>query len=92
MYYCAYYQACVVRATTWFFTSVLRSYEHLAFDRTLEKSDGIFEFFVPQGMETHFIEFMADMQAIGMVSDVKKLENRLMKGLDFKPVLDKKSN
>lgn len=78
MYYCAYYQARVARATTWFFTSVLRSYEHLAFDRTLEKTDGIFEFFVPQGMEPYFVEFMEDMHKMGMVSDIKKLDNRLM--------------
>ena len=49
MRYCSYYQAKIVcTAQSWLLVGVLRSIENLAFDRTLDKSSGLFEFFVPK--------------------------------------------
>lgn len=78
MLYCSYYQAAVKRQETWFLTAVLRSYEHLAFDRTLDVERGIFEFFVPSSGEQLFQELMAEFGRQGLVTDVVKLPNRLM--------------
>jgi hypothetical protein len=77
MSYCAYYQAHVPRATCWFFVAALRSYEHLAFDRTFDTASSTFEFFVPTDLESYFIELMNYFQAEGIISNLTKLPNRL---------------
>lgn len=78
MNYCLYYQANIVRADTWYVTAVLRSFEHLCFDRTLGKEAGLFEFYVPEKHENYFLEIMRDFQAEGMVHHLRKMENRLL--------------
>ncbi len=77
MQYCSYYQADIERKQTWFFVAVLRSFEHLCFDRTLDKKTGTFEFFVPPKLEPYFLEVMEHMVKSGIASNFKKLENRL---------------
>lgn len=77
MQYCTYYQALVKRQETWFLTAILRSYEHLAFDRTLDAEKGLFEFFVPPREEQKFEELMAEFARRGIVSQMVKLPNRL---------------
>lgn len=75
--FCQYYQAHVPRLTTNIFASILRSYEHLVFDRTIDKLQGTFEFFVSADLEPVFIEFMHEMMKRGLVSNLQKLSNRL---------------
>ena len=75
--YCSYYQAHVQRELCWFVTASLRSYEHVSFDRTLDPATSLFEFFVPQDTEKYFLEVMAYFESEGLVSDLKKLPNRL---------------
>lgn len=76
--YSLYYQAHVDPAMCWFVTSALKSYEHLAFDRTIDVPNSIFEFFVAPSVEPWFLEIMTYMSEQGYVSDLKKLPNRLM--------------
>ena len=73
----AYYQAHVQRELCWFVTATLRSYEHLAFDRTLDADASLFEFFVPFSTEKYFLELMRYYQNEGLVSNLVKLDNRL---------------
>lgn len=80
--YCSYYQAYVQRELCWFVTASLRSYEHVAFDRTLDPVTSLFEFFVPQTTEKYFLEVMAYFESEGLVSELKKLPNRL-ENLDY---------
>lgn len=75
--FCAYYQAKVDKPKTWFFVATLRSYEHLAFDRTIDVENGIFEFFVPIDLEEEFLKIMQYYQKINILYDLKKLPNRL---------------
>lgn len=75
--YCVYYQAHVNRPLCWFVTGALRSYEHIAFDRTIDIDKSIFEFFVPCSTEIYFLEVMAYFQEQGLVSNIVKLPNRL---------------
>jgi hypothetical protein len=75
--YCSYYQAHVERALCWFVTASLRSYEHVAFDRTLDPETSLFEFFVPITTEKYFLEIMNYFQSQGLVSGLKKLPNRM---------------
>lgn len=74
---CLYYQATVLKERHWFFTASLRSFEHLAFDRTCNPEEGIFEFFVPQNFENHFLAIMENFREQGLIWDLKKLPNRL---------------
>ncbi len=77
MDYCSYYQAQIDRQQTWFFVGCLKSFEHIAFDRTLDAQEGIFEFFVPADMEASFLEFMQYFVDKKIVGNLKKLPNRL---------------
>lgn len=77
MSYCSYYQALVSRKDTWFIVAIMRSFEHCAFDRTLQAQDGLIEFFVPQENESYFIEIMNYLKKEHIVFEFKKLPNRL---------------
>ncbi|HEV2601099.1 MAG TPA: hypothetical protein VGT41_02270 [Candidatus Babeliales bacterium] len=77
MSYCSYYQATIKRKECWFFVAILHSYDHLCFDRTLDIDQSIFEFFVPASNEQNFLAVMQEFEAIGIVSNFKKLPNRL---------------
>lgn len=83
--YCSYYQAHVERKLCWFVTASLRSYEHVAFDRTLDPEASLFEFFVPVSTEKYFLEVMAYFEAEKLVTGFKKLPNRL-KDLSLKNI------
>lgn len=75
--YCSYYQAHVVPVTGWFVVAALKSYEHLAFDRTLDVERSTFEFFVTPAAEDTFLAVMDYMQFHGYVTNLTKLPNRL---------------
>ena len=77
MEYCRYYQAHVVKPKTWFFVATLRSFEHCCFDRTLDAEQGLFEFFVPIGMEELFLGIMQQFQDSGILSSLNRLPNRM---------------
>ncbi len=76
--YSAYYQAYVQKELCWFVTATLRSYEHLAFDRTLNPEKNQFEFFVSPSLEQYFLELMAHYEKEGLVTGLQKLPNRLV--------------
>lgn len=76
--YCHYYHAYINRSQTWFFVATLRALEHAAFDRTLDKTTGLFEIFVPAGYVSIFTQFMDDQRYRGVVHSYYETENRLM--------------
>jgi len=78
MNYCEYYQAFIKRDQCGFLVSVLRSFEHVAFDRTLDKETSHFEFFVPVQTESCFLELMNFFVAEGIVINFEKKPNRLL--------------
>jgi|AntAceMinimDraft_18_1070375.scaffolds.fasta_scaffold00626_5 hypothetical protein len=75
--YCNYYQARIKREKIWQLTSVLRSLEHLVFDRTIDAQQSIFEFFVPQDVADDFLSVMHYFEDKGIVSHLQLLPNRL---------------
>lgn len=75
---CLYYQAHLEKKDCWFFVAVLRSFEHLSFDRTLDKKTSLFEIFVTPSQQQLFEEIMAAFEKYGVVLDFKKLPNRLL--------------
>ncbi len=74
---CMYYQANVDRPQVWFLTSVLKSWDHTVFDRTISIENSIFEFFVPETMEARFLVLMGLMAHKKVVWNLQKLPNRL---------------
>lgn len=78
MHYCLYYQAHVKAADTWFFVATLRAHDHVAFDRTLDKTTGLFEIFVPQEREQEFLNIMQYYVDNGIISNFQQLPNRLL--------------
>ncbi len=77
MNYSVYYQAFVKKELCWQLTALLRSHEHLAFDRTIDTQSSRFEFFVSPDLEDYFLELMQRFIAQGIVWDLVKLPNRL---------------
>lgn len=76
--FCVYYQAHVVPEQCWFFVAVLRSFEHICFDRTYDVHKSIFEFFVPEDVETDFLELMKYFKQEHIIADLTKYPNRLL--------------
>lgn len=77
MAYCTYYQAQVVEKYCWFLVAVLRSFEHLSFDRTYDRATSTFEFFVPQDGEDTFLQVMDYFKKEGVITTLQQLPNRL---------------
>ena len=76
--YCAYYTGHVKKETAWLLTAILRGTEHVAFDRTLDKKNSIFEFFVPEAMEPVFLEVAELLKKNHLLLTLEKKENRLI--------------
>ena len=74
---CEYYSAKITPETQWIVVATLRYSEHLAFDRTRDVAEGVFEFFVPTACEPFFLELMQEFVRRGYVTNLLKEENRL---------------
>lgn len=75
--YSLYYQAYISKRECWYVTAILRSFEHVAFDRTLDPETTLFEFFVPQDMEPAFLQIMHYFVERKLVAGLRLLSNRL---------------
>lgn len=75
--YCYYYTAHIVREQAWFFVAIMRSCEHISFDRTLNKQESIFEFFVPTDTQKTFLGIIKKLVQYGIVTEMHQEENRL---------------
>lgn len=76
--YCSYYRAHIAKKECTFFVAVFRSFDHVAFDRTYDKQESIFEFFVPQEMEEKFLKIMEFFINKEVVTHLHQLPNRLL--------------
>jgi hypothetical protein len=78
MDYSVYYQARVQKEISWMVTACVRYLDHVAFDRTLDKDESIFEFFVSPDFEAEFLSVAQRLLDRGVFLDLKKLPNRLI--------------
>lgn len=78
MSYCLYFQAHVKKESVWIVTSILRSCEHLAFDRNIELQKSIFEFFVPEDSVADFLSLMDYFAKKELLSNLQQLPNRFL--------------
>ena len=79
--FCSYYQAHIEKTSAWYVVAILKSFDHKAFDRTLDVASSLFEFFVPQEMESNFLTIMSYFQDHGLVTNLQKKTNRLLDAL-----------
>jgi hypothetical protein len=75
--YCNYYLAKSCKEKTWFVVGCFRNEENLVFERTLDKTESLLEFFVTPECEEQFLKIMEYLQKTGYILELKKLENRL---------------
>ncbi len=75
---CSYYQVTIDRPSGWFVGATLHSFEHLAFERTIDMHGAINEYFVTEELEPLFLECLQGLQRLGAVKEIKKLPNRLL--------------
>lgn len=73
-----YYVGKVERSKAWMLSSVMRGTEHVAFDRTINKVDSTFEFFVPKDTEIIFLQAMEYLKKEGVLLSLEKQENRIL--------------
>ena len=78
MSYCSYYQAHVDRSRSHFMVALVRSFEHVSFDRTLDVPNSIFEFYVPEDQEAQFLSVMSSLEQEGIIKNLNKMPNRLL--------------
>ncbi len=76
--YCIYYQAHVLKDRIWFITGCLRNEGNWVFDRALEGTSNILEFFVAPAYEKEFCSFMHFFQKNGDILSYSKLPHRLL--------------
>lgn len=76
--YCKYYTAVVDKPNVWRVTGALKSFEHLSFDRTIDKEGSVFEFFVPEANQAIFEEVLNHFVKEGIVTDFVQKPNRLI--------------
>jgi len=77
-HYSLYYVGKFERKRCWLLSSVMRGTEHVAFDRSIDKKNGIFEFFVPKDTELIFLQVMDYLKQEGVLYSLEKKENRLL--------------
>ena len=80
MAYSLYYRGKIKREKCWQFVGILRSFEHLAFDRTYSVDDSVFEFFVPHEMQEPFEHLMEYFKQEDLLSELQQLPNRIELG------------
>ena len=73
-----YYVGKVERKMAWLLSAVMRGTEHVAFDRTINKVESTFEFFVPKDTEIIFLQAMDYLKKEGVLLSLEKQENRIL--------------
>lgn len=74
--YCLYYQAHVPVKSCGIFVALMRSIEHVAFDRTCDIQTSTFEFFVPNDQRELFMQFMNFCEEKKIIEQLRELPNR----------------
>ncbi len=73
-----YYQAKANKNKTWFIIGILKSEDNLAFVRTLNKKEGLLEFFIPPEQEKQFLKIMKYLRRQNLITELTKKPNRLL--------------
>lgn len=79
--YCRYFQAYVKSEFCWFVVAVLKAEEHVVFTRTIDTSNSILEFFVPELMYDQFLIITNKLVALEYMESVREMKNRYIEDL-----------
>lgn len=75
--YCPYYTANVDRHQSNYFVAIIKAFDNMVFDRTIDVDQSLFEFFVAPAYEQQFLDVMSLFEKQGLVANLRKLPNRL---------------
>ena len=78
MQYSIYYQARVQKELCWMVTATIRYLDHVAFDRTVDKEQSIFEFYVAPDLQAEFLSVAHRLLQRKVFLTLEELPNRLM--------------
>lgn len=81
MHNSTYFQAHVERSKAHMVSSVFQFVENVAFYRTVDVENSIFEFFVSPDLVDVFLHVIQSLEKIGAVHWCKEMPNRLAEGL-----------
>jgi hypothetical protein len=73
-----YFQAHVERSKCHVVSSTFQFVEHVAFYRTVDVENSVFEFFVSPDMPDIFLDVVRALQKIGVIHWCKEMPNRLV--------------
>lgn len=74
--YCRYFQSYAKPEFCWFVVAALKAEENVVFTRTLNTTESILEFFVPELMYDQFIMVINKLVSLGYIESVIEMENR----------------
>lgn len=75
--YSCYFVAKILREKIWLTSGLIRNQGHIAFERSLDAKENLFEFFVPKAFKQDFINFASYMKEQGLFIFFEEKENRL---------------
>ena len=73
-----YFQAHVKRELCWIVSSTFKYIDYVAFDRTVDKEQSLFEFFVSPDCLQEFLDIMHYFETHHIISDMRQLPNRFI--------------
>jgi hypothetical protein len=62
---------------SYYFVAIIKSFDNMVFDRTIDVETSLFEFFVPASCEEEFLSVMDYFIKEGLVANLRKTESRL---------------
>lgn len=81
--YSHYYHAILNKENALYVVGTLKYFDHICFDRTLDRETLLYEFFVPQDTESDFLKIMDFFAQKGFVTYLQKKPNRIEQGEGF---------
>jgi len=76
--YSLYYTANIDRHQSYYFVAIIKAFDNMVFDRTIDVEQSLFEFFVAPAYEQLFLDVMARFAKEGLVANLQQSENRLI--------------
>jgi len=73
-----YFIAKIPKQKTWFVSGCVRNLGHTALERSLDKQEGTFEFFVSPLFVTEFVELLEKLKNRGDLCDFYESPNRFL--------------
>jgi len=77
MNYCRYYQAYAYKEKIWFIIGHIKSHDNIVFHRTMDGTNDVLEFFVPESFNMLFLSWLETYKKAGLIKTYEEKPNRL---------------